>query len=75
MPLGPSSWTSAPPRQKLVIEVDGGQHVEQQDYDQERTVFLEAKGYQVLRFWNNQVLDDLEGVVRAILEALEDRSQ
>jgi len=57
-------------RQKLIIELDGSQHLEQATYDQERTEFLQAEGYRVLRFWNNEVLDDLNGVIRIILEAL-----
>jgi very-short-patch-repair endonuclease len=56
--------------QKLIIELDGGQHLEQEAYDNERTIFLESKGYQVLRFWNNEVQNDLEGVMNVILEKL-----
>jgi very-short-patch-repair endonuclease len=59
------------PRKKLVIELDGSQHLEQQTYDQQRTEFLQSKGYSVLRFWNNDVIKDLEGVMRVILETLE----
>ena len=40
----------------LVIELDGGQHAEQQEYDERRTQYLHAKGYRVLRFWNNDAL-------------------
>jgi very-short-patch-repair endonuclease len=58
------------PRQKLIIELDGSQHLEQEDYDQERTEFLQSKGYRVLRFWNNDVLSDLNGVMKVILETL-----
>jgi very-short-patch-repair endonuclease len=58
------------PRQKLIIELDGSQHLEQQEYDQQRTEFLQAKGYRVLRFWNNAVLVDLNGVMTVILDAL-----
>ena len=57
-------------KKKLIIELDGGQHLEQQEYDQVRTEFLQAKGYCVLRFWNNDVLFDLNGVMKVILEAL-----
>jgi very-short-patch-repair endonuclease len=59
------------PRQKLVIEVDGSQHLEQVEYDNRRTAFLESKGYRVLRFWNDDVMKNLEGVMIVILEALE----
>jgi very-short-patch-repair endonuclease len=60
------------PRRKLIIEVDGSQHLEQGAYDAERTAFLETKGYRVLRFWNNQVMNDIEGVLSAITIALEE---
>ncbi|MDP3268597.1 MAG: endonuclease domain-containing protein [Legionella sp.] len=55
----------------LVIELDGGQHLEAVEYDARRTRFLEANGYQVLRIWNNEVFDNIEGVMDGILQALE----
>jgi very-short-patch-repair endonuclease len=58
------------PRQKLVVEVDGGQHLEQENYDGERTAYLDAKGYRVIRFWNNEVSQQMDAVLRVILEAL-----
>ena len=58
------------PSQKLVIEVDGSQHIEQEEYDRERSVFLEAKGYRVLRFWNNDVMNDIETVMKCILDTV-----
>jgi len=57
---------------KLVIELDGSQHLEQGDYDSRRTQELEKMGYTVIRFWNNQVLNDLNGVIIAITQVLED---
>ncbi len=54
----------------LVVEFDGGQHAEQQEDDDCRTRRLEAKGYRVLRFWNNDALTKIESgleVIRAIL--------
>jgi very-short-patch-repair endonuclease len=59
------------PRRRLVIELDGGQHQEQQGYDVRRTAFLASKGYRVLRFWNDEVLKNPEGVYLKILEILE----
>jgi very-short-patch-repair endonuclease len=56
--------------EKLVIEVDGGQHAEQTDADEERTRTLEKDGFRVLRFWNNEVLQNTDGVVEVIREAL-----
>ena len=47
--------TMCAPRRKLIIELDGSQHLEQEEYDLERTAFLESKGCRVLRFWNNEV--------------------
>jgi very-short-patch-repair endonuclease len=64
------------PSQKLIIEVDGGQHLEQEEYDAERTAFLVYKGYRVLRFWNNDVMVEIESVLGEILAALgEDQAE
>src|SRR5829696_6371305 len=61
------------PKAKLIIELDGSQHMEQEaaQYDKERTEYLESKGYNVLRFWNHDVLKDIESVIRAIIQAME----
>ena len=56
---------------RVVIELDGGQHSQQIVYDSIRTAWLEAQGYQVLRFWNNQILKEAEAVKATILKALE----
>lgn len=55
----------------LVVEVDGGQHVEQAEYDAQRTAALEKAGFRVLRFWNNQVMNELDSVVEVIRLDLE----
>jgi very-short-patch-repair endonuclease len=55
---------------RLVIEVDGGQHDSDRAADQDRTNALEADGYRVLRFWNNEVLENIDGVLIRISEAL-----
>ncbi len=57
--------------QRLIIEVDGGQHQDRANDDDERTRILEAEGYRVLRFWNNEVLTDLEATATAILIEIE----
>ena len=54
---------------KLIIELDGGQHSEGQDYDQRRTRWLERRGFRVLRFWDNQVFGELEAVLKCIEDA------
>ncbi|MDK2980175.1 MAG: hypothetical protein PWQ55_522 [Chloroflexota bacterium] len=71
-PIGPFVVDFCAPRIKLVIEVDGGQHVDLHAYDQRRTAYLTAHGYRVLRFWNNQVMDDLNGVVIAIENVIDE---
>jgi len=53
----------------LVVEVDGGQHSEQTDYDARRTRFIERSGFRVLRFWNSSVMENLDGVCLMVLEA------
>ena len=69
-PIGNYIVDFCAPRDKLIIELDGSQHLEQQEYDTERTEFLESKGYRVLRFWNNDVMDNLDGVIIMIMDAL-----
>ena len=59
------------PRKKLIIELDGSQHLEQGEYDRERTRYLESRGFKVIRFWNNDVMNNIEGVILSILNALE----
>jgi len=56
---------------KLIIEIDGSQHMEAIEYDNRRTYYLESKGYKVLRFWNNEVFNNIYGVLDSILNALE----
>ena len=53
---------------KLIVEADGGQHgvVTAQQRDETRTKWLQARGYRVIRFWNNEVLENCEGVLTAI---------
>ena len=55
---------------RLVIEVDGDSHANTEAYDAARTAELESRGWRVIRFTNREVLDNLEGVTRAILIAL-----
>jgi very-short-patch-repair endonuclease len=55
---------------KLIVELDGGQHADRTPQDEERTRTLEAMGYLVLRFWNNDVMRNIEGVLEEILSTL-----
>lgn len=58
------------PDAKLVIELDGGQHANQAEQDSRRTQNLEMSGYLVLRFWNNDVLQNIDGVLEEILRTV-----
>ncbi len=71
-PIGPFICDFVSRTAKLVIEVDGGQHAVDVTKDEARTAYLEAQGYRVIRFWNNDVLDRIEGVVSEIERALAD---
>ena len=51
---------------KIVIELDGGQHSENSDYDKHKDACLSANGFTVLRFWNNDVIENIEGVLEVI---------
>jgi very-short-patch-repair endonuclease len=57
-------------RARLVVEIDGGQHASTMVADGERTKTLEANGYRVLRFWNNEVLGNIDGVLELIQRAM-----
>ena len=52
--------------EKLVVELDGGQHADDTDRDEERTQYIEKFGYRVIRYWNNEVLIDIESVLADI---------
>lgn len=54
----------------IVVEADGGQHGDQEAYDARRTAWLETEGFQVLRFWNHDVLTDMDAVLEVIGEAV-----
>jgi len=64
-------------KKKLIIELDGSQHLEQEEYDEERTKYFESIGYTVIpqgdnvRYWNNDVMKNIDGVIRAIIFALD----
>lgn len=56
---------------RLAVELDGGQHDENQEYDRQRTLWLNRKGWYVIRFWNNELWDNEEAVLERILETLQ----
>lgn len=57
---------------RMVVELDGSPHKTQEEYDEQRTKFLEDKGYHVLRFWNHEVIDHLDRVVGTIETEVEE---
>jgi very-short-patch-repair endonuclease len=70
-PIGPFVADFVCQERHLIVEADGGQH-DDNAKDARRTAFLESKGYRVLRFWNNDILTNLNGVAEAISTALSD---
>ena len=68
-PIGPFIADFVCLERSLIIEADGGQHADSEQ-DMRRTAFLESKGYRVLRFWNNDILESLGGVIQIISAAL-----
>jgi very-short-patch-repair endonuclease len=68
-PIGPFIVDFVCQQRRLIVEADGGQH-SNNDSDRRRTKFLEGKGYLVLRFWNNDVLENIDGVAASIAAVL-----
>ena len=69
-PIGPYIVDFVCLEKKVVVEVDGGQHSEQKSDDEGRTRWLESQGFRVLRFWNNQVLEEIDTVKEALWQEL-----
>ncbi len=69
-PIGPYIVDFICLEKNLVIEVDGGQHAENEEQDLERSVYLNKMGYRVIRFWNNEVLQQTEAVLSTIYDIL-----
>lgn len=60
---------------RLIIEIDGGQHAQNKSYDDSRSEYLSQQGFMVLRFWNHEVLSDMEAVLEVILNNLVQSAQ
>jgi very-short-patch-repair endonuclease len=73
-PIGPFIVDFCCRYERLVVEIDGGGHDTQRPYDVSRTEWLARAGYTVLRFWNNEVLGNLEGVIAAISAQLDKKA-
>ena len=63
------------PKAKLVIELDGSQHLDQKEYDEKRTRYLEVRGYKVLRFWNRDVMNHIDEVLNVIWNVLQEKER
>jgi very-short-patch-repair endonuclease len=72
LPIGPFICDFVSRSARLIIEVDGGQHDADAAADAGRTAYLETHGYRVIRFWNNDVLQNIEGVITEIARVLID---
>jgi adenine-specific DNA-methyltransferase len=70
VPIGPYIVDFCWRERKLIVELDGGQHAAHADYDGGRTEFLQALGYRVLRFWDNDALANTDGVLQRIAEVV-----
>ena len=70
VPFGPYVADFCSHGARLIIEVDGGQHADASQADARRTIFLESEGYRVLRFWNDDVIGNVDGVLTTIAAAL-----
>ena len=57
---------------RLIVELDGGQHATRAEYGAGRTAFLASRGYRVIRFWDNEVLQETEAVLERIAQVLTD---
>ena len=70
VPIGPYIVDFCCREMKVIVELDGGQHAALADYDAGRTAHLQALGYRVLRFWDNDALTNTDGVLQRIAEAM-----
>ena len=62
------------PSKKLAIEIDGSQHIENKEYDVERSDYLSVFGIKVIRFWNNEINVNIDGVLNKIISELDSPS-
>jgi very-short-patch-repair endonuclease len=70
-PIGQYVVDFAIPARMIAIEIDGGQHADTIEADARRTEALRAFGYRVIRFWNNDVFENMEGVLQTVIAEVE----
>ena len=75
VPVGPYVADFLCKEAMLIVEIDGSQHLAQVEYDQFRDAFLRASGYEVVRFWNNEVLMNVNGVLESLTLTLSQRAR
>jgi very-short-patch-repair endonuclease len=69
-PVGPYIVDFVCLQKRLIVELDGGQHAERANYDGDRDAWLRDQGFVVLRFWNNDMIQNIDGVMEKIVEKL-----
>ena len=74
-PIGPYIADFVCLESMVIVELDGGQHMDQQAYDERRSAYLSRHGFCVVRFWNNDVLKNLEGVIHSLTLTLSQRER
>lgn len=72
VPIGAFIVDFACLEKRFIIELDGHQHAEHAKYDVERTVWLNERGFNVMRFWNHDVLQNTPSVIEVIMKALDE---
>ena len=70
-PIGPYIVDYVCFEKNLIIEIDGGQHAVEKDKDIKRDTWLQSEGFVVTRFWNNEIFENLEGVLETIIKKIE----
>ena len=68
--VGPYILDFYSPKNKLAIEIDGSQHIKNKEYDEERSKYLAVLGIKVIRFWNNEINLNVDGVINKIIKEL-----
>jgi len=71
-PVGPYICDFVSREYRLVIEIDGATHAQSEDHDRRRTAFLKSQGWRVVRFWNGDVMNNLDGVVLELVRILKE---
>ena len=75
VPVGPYVVDFLCKAARVIVEVDGGQHATQVHYDRARETYLQSHGYHVVRFWNNEVLANIDGVLESLTLTLSQRAR